>query len=141
MKATKRARASGPVLHPRTCAVFTAFSCLIHLWIAGSGHHGAWLSLLMVGMAAVCLPCSIHIWRHSRVKALHKVTAAALAMVALHAVLLLGSAGGHSHAGTPVRPGSDPSGASQLLFIIGLELVSAMLAATLVARLRRPVHP
>ena len=38
-----RVRSAGPVLHPRICAALTAVSCLVHLWLAASGHHDAWL--------------------------------------------------------------------------------------------------
>ena len=146
---TGRVRASGPVLHPRICAVLTAVSCAVHLWLAASGHHQAWLGILMIGLAAVCVPCTVHIWRHSRVGALHQVTISALAMVGLHAVLLLsaggaGSAGGsgHAHGGGPASnavgvSGVVSSGAASLLLVIGLEITTALLAATLVARLRR----
>ncbi|MDR6438646.1 hypothetical protein J2790_003811 [Paenarthrobacter nicotinovorans] len=151
---TGQVRASGPVLHPRICAALTAVSCAVHLWLAASGHHQAWLGILMIGLAAVCVPCTVHIWRHSRVGALHQVTVSALAMVGLHAVLLLsaggaGSAGGsgHAHGGGPassavgvsgvVSSGAVSSGAASLLLVIGLEITTALLAATLVARLRR----
>ena len=127
----------GPVLHPRICAALTAVSCLVHLWLAITGHHGAWLGILMIGLAAVCVPCTVHIWRHSRVGALHQVMISALAMVGLHAVLLLGAGGsGHAHGGAPAS-GAVSSGAAGLLLVIGLEITTALLAATLVARLRR----
>jgi hypothetical protein len=110
----------------------------MHLWLAASGHHGAWLGLLMVALAAVCVPCTQHIWRHGRVGALHQVTAAALGMVALHAVLLLGGGGAvHAHGRGPASYVTDVSGSVQLLLVIVLELTTALLAATLVARLRR----
>lgn len=135
---TGRVRASGPVLHPRICAALTAVSCLVHLWLAASGHHQIWVGVLMIGLAAVCIPCTIHIWRHSRVGALHQVTTSALAMVGLHAFLLLGAGGsGHAHAGGPASNAVDTSGAAGLLLVIGLEITTALLAATLVARLRR----
>ncbi|MGO4145047.1 hypothetical protein AB4Y77_08185 [Paenarthrobacter sp. YAF11_1] len=141
-----RVRVSGPVLHPRICAALTAVSCLVHLWLAATGHHQAWLGILMIGLAAVCVPCTVHIWRHSRVGALHQVTISALAMVGLHAVLLLGTGGsGHAHGGGPasnavVSSGTVvSSGAAGLLLVIGLEITTALLAATLVARLRRRV--
>jgi hypothetical protein len=141
-----RVRSAGPVLHPRICAALTAVSCLVHLWLAASGHHDAWLGILMIGLAAVCLPCTVHIWRHSRVGALHQVTLSALAMVGLHAVLLLGAGGaGHVHGGRPASNAVDASGAvalsgsAGLLLVIGLEITTALLAATLVARLRRRV--
>ncbi|MCF3138379.1 hypothetical protein LRQ04_03820 [Paenarthrobacter sp. AR 02] len=127
-----------PVLHARACAVLTALSCAVHLGLAASGHHDAWLGILMVALAAVCIPCTVHIWRHSRVGALHQVIGTALAMVALHAVLLLGAGGsGHAHGGRPASNVVDTSGAAQLLLVIGLEITTALLAATLVARLRR----
>ena len=133
-----RVRSVGPVLHPRICAALTAVSCLVHLWLAASGHHDAWLGILMIALAAVCVPCTVHIWRHSRVGALHQVTVSALAMVGLHAVLLLGAGGsGHAHGGGPASNAVDSSGAAQLLLVIGLEITTALLAATLVARLRR----
>ena len=133
-----RVRANGPVLHPRLCALVTAASCVAHVWLAASGGHSVWLTLVMLALAAVCVPCSVHIWRHSRVGALHQVTLSALAMVALHAVLLLGAGGAaHSHGGGPSSYVPDLSGAAQLLLVIGLELATALLAATLVARLRR----
>ncbi|UVJ39149.1 hypothetical protein [Arthrobacter sp. CJ23] len=133
-----RVRAPGPVLHPRICAALTAVSCLMHAWLAASGHHDAWLGALMIALAAVCVPCTVHIWRHSRLGALHQVTVSALAMVGLHAVLLLGAGGaGHAHGGGPPSGAGDVSGAAGLLLVIGLELTTALLAATLVARLRR----
>ncbi|MFJ5958030.1 hypothetical protein ACIQC5_18995 [Paenarthrobacter sp. NPDC092416] len=135
---TGRVRSTGPVLHPRICAALTAVSCAVHLWLAASGHHGAWLGILMIGLAAVCVPCTVHIWRHSRVGALHQVTGVAIAMVGLHAILLLGAGGaGHAHAGPPTSNVVDTSGAAGLLLVIGLEITTALLAATLVARLRR----
>ncbi|MFJ4210281.1 hypothetical protein ACIPY2_17645 [Paenarthrobacter sp. NPDC089675] len=133
-----RVRANGPVLHPRICAALTAVSCVTHIWLAASGHHEAWIGALMIALAAVCVPCTGHIWRHSPVGALHQVTGSALAMVALHAVLLLGAGGaGHAHGGRPASGAVDTSGAAQLLLVIGLEITTALLAATLVARLRR----
>jgi len=134
--AAGRVRANGPVLHPRLVAVVTAVSCGAHLWLALSGHHGVWVGLLMVALAAVCVPCTVHIWRHCRLGALHQVTVAAVAMAALHAVLLFGGGAGHVHGGAPPSPAAD-SGGTQLVLVIALELATALLAATLVARLRR----
>ncbi|MBA4102391.1 MAG: hypothetical protein C0488_09190, partial [Arthrobacter sp.] len=110
-----RAREAGPVLHRRMCATATAGSCLMHLWLAASGHHGPWLGVLMVALAAVCVPCAFHIWRHSRVGAPQQVATAAVAMAALHAVLLLGAGGaGHAHGGGPTSRIPDTTGAAQL---------------------------
>jgi hypothetical protein len=107
-------------------------------------HHGPWLGLLMLALAAVCVPCTVHIWRQGRITALHQVMGSALLMVAVHGLLLLGTrASGHSHSvgmsavsETSGAAVPDLSGAAGLLAILGLEITTALLAATLVARLR-----
>jgi hypothetical protein len=135
--AAGRGRAKGPVLHPRLVAVVTTLCCVAHLWLAASGHHDAWLAALMVAIVAVCLPCAVHIWRYSKVGALHQVAGAAAAMAGLHTFMLLGAGGaGHSHAGTPPSSAAHADGAGGLLLVIALELGTALLAASLVARLR-----
>ena len=142
-------RRTRPVLHARICAAVTAASCLVHVWLAAGNHHGLWLNLVMLAMVAVCLPCSLHIWRHGRVRALRRVMVSALAMTGVHALLLLGAgaragagASGHIHhaaAAAPASAGAAPSGAGALLVIIAVEVTTAMLAATLLARLREPL--
>lgn len=143
-------RRAGIVLHPRICAAVTAASCLAHLWLAAGNQHGTWLNLLMLAMVAVCLPCAVHIWRRGRAGSLRQVMAAALAMAGVHAVLLLGAgpgAGGPAHvhhaaaaagaaAGAPAAAGAAASGAGALLAVVVLEMTTALLAATLLARLR-----
>ena len=138
MTAAVLAPATSQGFHSRLCALVTAASCLVHVWVAATGGHGVWLGLLMVALAAVCVPCTVHIWRHGKVGALHRVAAAAVAMAGLHAVLLLGAGGGgHAHGDGPPSFAAEVTGSSQLLLVIGLELATALLAATLVARLRR----
>ncbi|CAH0235816.1 hypothetical protein SRABI83_02746 [Arthrobacter sp. Bi83] len=141
-------RAAGPRLHSRMCAAVTAGSCLLHLWLVAGNHHALWLNLSMLAMVAVCLPCSVHIWRHVRVGTLHRVMASALAMALLHAVLLLAAGpASHSH-GTAAAVGAagiagteafaeTAAAPSASLGVIALEITTALLAATLVARLRR----
>jgi hypothetical protein len=126
------------------CAAVVAGSCLLHLWLVAGNHHALWLNLSMLAMVAVCLPCSVHIWRHVRVGALHRVMASALAMALLHAVLLLAAGpASHNHgtaatvAGTAAVAGTNSSAAAASLGVIALEITTALLAATLVARLRR----
>ncbi|MFC9353833.1 hypothetical protein [Arthrobacter sp. NPDC057013] len=136
------------VLHSRAVSLVTAASCALHLWLVAGNHHGPWLGAVMLAMVGVCLPCAVHLWRGGREKALRQVMGCALAMTALHAVLLLGGsafsgggASGHSHAGAAVGadfPGSGTlsSGAGGLLAVVVLEITTAFLAATLLARLR-----
>ncbi|MCU1573912.1 MAG: hypothetical protein JWO93_1994 [Micrococcaceae bacterium] len=132
-----RLRTSGPVLHPRLCAALTIVSCLVHLWLAIQNQHGAWLAALMLASAAVCVPCAVHIWQHSRISALQRVMVCALAMAALHGMLLVGSGTGrHTHSAVYGDPDSAVSQSGHLLAVVGLELMTALLAATLLARLR-----
>lgn len=135
-----------PVFHLRMVAAATAASSLVHLWLVAGNHHGPWLNLLMLAMVGVCLPCAVHIWRDGRAGSLRQVMACGLAMTVLHAVLLLGAAGsgsgasGHSHgaAALPAAGGAAAgSAAGGLLAVIALEITTALLAATLLARLRR----
>lgn len=139
--AAGRVRTAGPVVHPRLSAIVTAVSCLAHLWFAVENQHGAWLNALLLALAAVCVPCTVHIWRHSSVQALRQVMASALLMVAVHGFLLLAAgSSGHSHpAAGHAAAGAgtgNPSAAAGLLAVIALEITAALLAATLVARLR-----
>ena len=90
--------------------------------------------MLMLAMVAVCLPCAVHIWRHGRVSALRRVMASALAMTGVHAFLLLGAgASGHVHNGAAAAA---PAATASLLALIALEVTTALIAATLLARLR-----
>ena len=143
------ARAAGPILRPvvhsRAVAAATAASCLVHLGLVAGSHHGPWLNLLMLAMVGVCLPCAVHIWRDGRAGSLKQVMACGLAMAVLHAALLLGGAAagsgaaGHGH-GAAALPaaGAAGSAAEGLLAIVALEITTALLAATLLARHRRP---
>ncbi|MEJ1179900.1 MULTISPECIES: hypothetical protein [unclassified Pseudarthrobacter] len=152
MTFTGRARSRGPVLHSRFCAAVVAGSSAAHVWLAVQNQHGPWLSMLMLALATVCLPCALHIWRHGRVAALRRVMVCAGSMGAVHGLLLVGSGtAGHAHAGVPpsnitASSITGVSSAGGLLLVIALELTTALLAATLVARLRSthppsPPHP
>jgi len=132
-------------LHSRAVSAVTAASCVVHLWLVAGNHHGPWLGFVMLAMVGVCLPCAVHLWRGGREKTLRQVMGCALAMAALHAVLLLGApalsgsgAPGHSHAGAAGSRASGflGSGAEGLLAVVVLEITTAFLAATLLARLR-----
>jgi hypothetical protein len=139
MTMTRQVRIRGPVLHPRLCAVVVAASCAVHVWVAIQNQHGPWLGALMLALAAVCLPCALHIWRHSKISSLRRVMACAVAMVILHGLLLLGGgAGGHAHGGGPASNAAGDAGAGHILLVLAVEITTALLAATLVARLRRP---
>ncbi|XAS63867.1 hypothetical protein ACOM2C_11235 [Pseudarthrobacter sp. So.54] len=132
---------AGLIFHSRICAAVTALSCLAHLWLVAGNQHGTWLNLLMLAMVAMCLPCAAHIWRRERAGAVRKIMASALMMAGVHAVLLLGTGAGSSthahHAAAPAGAAAGTaSGAVALLAVIALEMVTALMAATLLARLR-----
>jgi len=133
---------TGPDLHPRIVAAATVASCLVHLGLVAGNHHGVWLDLLMLAMVGVCLPCAVHIWREGRMGSLRQVMGCALAMTVLHAILLLGgasgaAASGHSHGASGMPAAETAAAAGGLLGVIALEITTALLAATLMARLRR----
>lgn len=131
-------RSDGPTLHAKMCGAVTAGSCLFHLWLVAENRHALWLNALMLAMVAVCLPCTVHIWRHLRIGPLQRVMASAVVMAILHVFLFLGTgAGSHHHApSAAAMTGSGGHSAAMSLGVIGLELTTALLAATLVARLR-----
>jgi hypothetical protein len=91
----------------------------------------------MLGLAAVCLPCALHIWRHSKIPALRRVMVCAVSMVVFHGLLLLGGgAGGHAHGGVAASNAARDAGAGEILLVLALEITTALFSATLVARLR-----
>lgn len=93
-----------------------------------------WMRVPMLAMAGVCLPCVLHIWRHSSVKALQKVAACAVGMAAVHLLLVLAApSSGHVH-GEVLSSGA--SSAVSTPVIIAVEMLLALTATTLVARLR-----
>lgn len=128
---------AGRILHSRAVAAVTAASCAVHLWLVAGNHHGLWLGAVMLVMVGVCLPCALHLWHGARERSLRQVMGCALAMTALHALLLLGSAG-HSHAGVAARSAVAGAGAGAAgpMAVVVLEITTAFLAATLLARLR-----
>ncbi|WP_309108248.1 hypothetical protein [Arthrobacter sp.] len=134
---TGRAGTGGPVLHARLCAGVVAASGGVHVWLALQNEHGACLGALMMVLAAVCMPCAVHIWQDSHVAALQRVMGCALFMVALHGLILVsGTARGHAHHNTYGDLESVADRPGNLLAVIGLELITALFASTLVARLR-----
>ena len=81
----------------------------------------------------------MHIWRQGRVSSLRQVMASAVAMTGVHAVLLLGTgASGHVHSGAAAAAaaGAASTGSGALLAVIAMELTTALIAATLLSRLR-----
>src|SRR4051812_49705867 len=81
------------VLMARLCAVVAFVSIAAHLWMAWQHLNIPWQSLLMLVMAAFCLPCALKTWRHGGAGPARVLMFAALAMVAFHAPLLTGAGG------------------------------------------------
>ncbi|MEV7648645.1 hypothetical protein [Arthrobacter sp. NPDC089319] len=170
MTAVARLRSTAPydggawlVPLARLCAVVAFLSIAAHLWMAWQHRDTPWQGLLMLAMAAFCLPCAVKTWRHGGAGPARMLMLAALAMAAFHTLLLTGAgshAGGHAgahaghgmaavagstvmaggHAGTAV--GSAPLTAAlphteMMLGVILLELAAAMSAAIYLHRLRQ----
>ena len=120
---------------------------------------GGWMAAFGVGMAAACLPCAWHMWRRPTGRIARALVAMSLAMVLVHAVLVLApeqAAGhgtaAHGHAATNAAsqapaPGvagadRDDGHAGAMLAVVGADLVAAFLAAVWMgaARRARPVR-
>ena len=107
-----------------------------------AGQHAGLTAAGMLLMALMCLPCVLPLWRFGSVGAARMMMGGALAMVAVHAVLLLAAGGeesGHQHGGLPAVAGAaDGAGAQStftMLALVGWELAAAMLAATWLRRM------
>ena len=123
MTASAIAVRSGALALGRVAAVLALCSALVHLLLLDAGSMG---SVVMVGMAAACLPCARHLWR-SPTGSVWRVTAGVdAAMLVLH-VQLVGSGEHMHHAAAP----------SSLMWL-GLALVSGQLVLAGAAALRRP---
>jgi hypothetical protein len=106
-----------------------------------------WEGALMLLMAAACLPCAVFVWRRGHERSVQLLFVMALAMVAVHAVLLLapGSTAGRGHGGMDPMGAMGTMGGSMagvvmqpapMLGVIALELAVAMLAAWAMRRSR-----
>lgn len=78
----------------RTAAVLAGVSALLHLLMIGHGSTPA--GLLMVGMAALCLPCAVHLWRRATIRAWAAVGIMNVGMLLVHAGMMRSSVGGHA---------------------------------------------
>lgn len=78
----------------RTAAVLAGVSALLHLLMIGHGSTPA--GLLMVGMAALCLPCAVHLWRRATIRAWAAVGMMNAGMLLVHSWMMRSSAGGHA---------------------------------------------
>lgn len=135
----------------RLCAAVALGSVGAHAWMAWEHRGVPWEAALMLLMAAACLPCAVSVWRRGHERAVQLLFGMALAMVAVHAVLLLapGSMAGHGHGGMgamdsmasmPAMADGGLAGAvpqpASMLYIVVLELAVAMLAAWVMRRSR-----
>jgi hypothetical protein len=107
----------------RVAAVVAVASAAVHLALLDTS---SLTSLLMLAMAAVCLPCAWHQWR-SPTAAVWRMTAAIDAVMLVAHVQMLGGAGTGPHLHTGPHP----------LMWLGLGLVVAQLAVAGAALLRR----
>jgi hypothetical protein len=110
----------------RVAAVLALASAAVHLLLLDAGSLG---SVVMVAMAAACLPCAWHLWR-SPTGSVWRLTALVdAAMLVLHAQML----------GTPSpeMAGMSHDTAPSSLMWLALGLVAAQLALAGAAAVRR----
>lgn len=111
----------------RTAAVLAGVSALLHLLMIGHGSTPA--GLLMVGMAALCLPCAVHLWRRATIRAWAAVGAMNAGMLLVHAGMMRSSAGGHA-AGEMASAGADAGSHGLLTLHEVLMLGATVLSGT-----------
>ena len=119
-----RADARGAGVLGRVAAAVSLGSAAVHLLLLDAGSLG---SLVMLGMALICLPCAWHLWRGPTSRTWALTATADVAMLAVHAQLLApaGAHTAHAHAAT---------GAGGLV-LAGLVLVAGQLALAAAAGL------
>jgi hypothetical protein len=111
----------------RVAAGLAVTSAVVHLLLV----DGSLGSVVMVLMAAACLPCAWHLWRSPTASVWGFTALVDGAMLVLHAQLLGGSGGHEQMAGMSHSPSS--------LMWLGLGLVGTQLALAGAAALtRRP---
>ncbi|MGY1841777.1 MULTISPECIES: hypothetical protein [unclassified Modestobacter] len=109
----------------RVAALAAVASAAVHLLLL----DGSLGSLVMVGMAAACLPCAWRLWRNPTGSVWRFTALVDAAMLVLHAQLLGGSSG-HALMHHAAGPGA--------LMWLGLGLVGAQLMLAGLAVVRRP---
>ncbi|NYJ03958.1 hypothetical protein [Petropleomorpha daqingensis] len=105
----------------RLTAVLGLASAAVHILVLDTAELG---SLVMVGMAAVCLPCAWHLWRHPTPAVWATTATLDAAMLLLHAQML---------AAMTHHSAAHPHG----LMWTGLALVTSQLVLAGAAALRR----
>ena len=109
----------------RVAAGLAVASAAVHLLLLDASLG----SVVMVAMAAACLPCAWHLWRSPTGSVWRFTALVDAAMLVLH-VQMLGDSGQHGHHVHHAGPGS--------LMWLGLGLVAGQLALAAAAALRRP---
>jgi hypothetical protein len=109
----------------RVAAGLAVSSAAVHLLLV----DGSLGSVVMVLMAAACLPCAWHLWRQPTGSVWRFTALVDAAMLVLHAQLL-GDGQGHQHLHSAAGPGAP--------MWLGLGLVGAQLALAGAAAVRRP---
>jgi hypothetical protein len=110
----------------RVAAALALASAAVHLALLDATSLG---SLLMVAMAAVCLPCAWHLWRSPTAPVWGMTAAVDGVMLVVHAQMLGGASTGMAGMHHPAAP-------SPLMWL-GLGLVVSQLALAGTAALRR----
>jgi Ni,Fe-hydrogenase I cytochrome b subunit len=119
----------------RTCVALGAAGAICHLTVmlAGGGSHVI-MSALMLLLIALCLRCSLSLWRHPTDKTATAMLVMMAVMMVAHPVLAFASAG-HGH-GAVVTSNFAPV-ASAIAFTVDVAVFA--LLATWLRRLHRPV--
>lgn len=117
-----------------------AVSIMVHLWAAIAHSHSLWMSIFMVAMLLVCVPCTAAVWRKDTIVPLKMMFAVSGVSALVHCWMLVstavgsspamhGTSDGHMHHGTHASAAVSMDMDYGLLLLIGLEITVMCLAA------------
>ncbi|WP_460688566.1 hypothetical protein [Nesterenkonia suensis] len=121
----------------RTAAIVAALAGVLHLLMLG--HGGLVMSLLMVAMAMICLPCAGHLWRGDSPRAWTMIALMNAGMVVLHLGLMRSHGAELGDSAEPVPhahhhgEGLGPAGLHEPLMHLALGFATAEILLVLVA--------
>ncbi len=125
----------------RLAAASAGLAIGLHVWIALTQSHSAWMAAVMLAMAALCAPCAIGAWRACTTATMTTLMGMSLASALVNVVvILIANATPHSGHGVSqqiplaVTAGSEHS--LLMLGVIAVELVAGCAAAVRVRQFR-----
>lgn len=121
-------------------AAVGSVAVILHLWAAVAQSRDLLMSVIMLAMSLVCVPCVLAVWRRCTAHSVTMLMAMSLGCALMNLCILVGfpSAMGMDHSGAAPQIDADVAGptahAPLMLLVIALEIVTAGIAAVCVRR-------